>query len=410
MTDARRPVRPGHLRGRPAPRGVHRAAPRPSRSYWQDIPGEPGYWAVLTHADVVHVSRNPDLFSAEAGGWSLEDLDPERLARMRDMILSMDPPRHIAYRKPLAPEFRAEGDRRAWRTRSARSPARSSPRPPSGATSSWSTRSSGSLPTQVIGQLFGLPEADWDMLHAAGRAQHQRPGPRHQPGRGANAEAGQPRLVDADGHVRDGVRRRPPADASPRATSWTSSSASTFAGRHLDRRRHRQPARADGHRRQRHHGDDDRRGHLGPAPAPRAAGRAAGRPVADPRRGRGDPALAQPAALLPAHRHRGHRAQRHADRGGRQGGDVLHVGQPRREGLRRPASASTSTATRTPSCRSGSASTSASASTWPASRAGCSSRSCSPRSRPSSSPASPARTRSNLNNAFKSMPVRLATS
>ncbi len=24
----------------------------------------------------------------------------------------------------------------------------------------------GSLPTQVIGQLFGLPEADWDMLHA----------------------------------------------------------------------------------------------------------------------------------------------------------------------------------------------------------------------------------------------------
>jgi cytochrome P450 len=24
---------------------------------------------------------------------------------MRDMLLSMDPPRHIAYRKPLAPEF-----------------------------------------------------------------------------------------------------------------------------------------------------------------------------------------------------------------------------------------------------------------------------------------------------------------
>ena len=75
--------------------------------YWQDMPDEPGFWAVLTHADVVHVSRNPQLFSAEAGGVVIEDLDPERLARMRDMILSMDPPRHIAYRKPLAPEFGA---------------------------------------------------------------------------------------------------------------------------------------------------------------------------------------------------------------------------------------------------------------------------------------------------------------
>ena len=41
---------------------------RTSPVYWQDMPDEPGFWAVLTHADVVHVSRNPNLFSAEAGG------------------------------------------------------------------------------------------------------------------------------------------------------------------------------------------------------------------------------------------------------------------------------------------------------------------------------------------------------
>ena len=43
--------------------------------YWQDMPGEPGYWAVLKHADVVHVAREPKLFSASEGGVVLENLD-----------------------------------------------------------------------------------------------------------------------------------------------------------------------------------------------------------------------------------------------------------------------------------------------------------------------------------------------
>jgi len=133
--------------------------------YWQDMPDEPGFWAVLTHADVVHVSRNPTLFSAETGGVVIEDLDPERLARMRDMILSMDPPRHVAYRKPLAPEFSArvvagmEGQIREI-TRSILATAAEK------GDVEMVHEVVGSLPTQVIGRLFGLPEADWDMLHA----------------------------------------------------------------------------------------------------------------------------------------------------------------------------------------------------------------------------------------------------
>ena len=42
--------------------------------HWQDMPGEPGYWAVLRHADVVHVARNPEVFSAWRGSVVLEDL------------------------------------------------------------------------------------------------------------------------------------------------------------------------------------------------------------------------------------------------------------------------------------------------------------------------------------------------
>src|ERR1700730_12846020 len=75
--------------------------------YWQEMDGEPGFWAVLKHADVVHVAREPRLFSASEGGVVMENLDPEPLQMMRDMLLAMDPPRHVDYRKPLAPSFTA---------------------------------------------------------------------------------------------------------------------------------------------------------------------------------------------------------------------------------------------------------------------------------------------------------------
>ena len=156
--------------------------------HWQDIPGQPGYWAVLRHADVVHVARNPLLFSCEAGGVVLEDLDPDRLARMRDMILSMDPPRHIAYRKPLAPEFAArviagmeEQIREITRGILAESAERGEVE--------FVHETVGALPTQVIGRLFGLPEADWDMLHRLSQLNTSAQDPEINPD-GDNNEAG----------------------------------------------------------------------------------------------------------------------------------------------------------------------------------------------------------------------------
>jgi cytochrome P450 len=75
--------------------------------HWQDIPGQAGYWAVLRHADLVHVARHPELFSSWQGSVVLEDLDADQLELMRHMLLVMDPPGHTAYRKPLAPHFGA---------------------------------------------------------------------------------------------------------------------------------------------------------------------------------------------------------------------------------------------------------------------------------------------------------------
>jgi cytochrome P450 len=74
--------------------------------HWQDMPDEPGSWAVLTHADPPAAAREPVLYSASEGGVVLENLDPENLEQVRGMLLAMDPPKHVAYRRPLAPSLR----------------------------------------------------------------------------------------------------------------------------------------------------------------------------------------------------------------------------------------------------------------------------------------------------------------
>jgi len=132
--------------------------------YWQEMRGEPGFWAVLRHADVVHVAREPRLFSASAGGVVLEDLAPEALAMMRDMLLAMDPPRHVDYRRPLAPSFmarvisRMETDIRALcRVILATAAERGDVE--------FVHDVAGALPTKVIGQLVGIPVEDWDQVH-----------------------------------------------------------------------------------------------------------------------------------------------------------------------------------------------------------------------------------------------------
>jgi cytochrome P450 len=133
--------------------------------YWQDMPDEPGYWAVLKHADVVHVAKEPLLFSASEGGVVLENLAPEQLAMMRMMLLAMDPPKHVDYRRPLAPSFKARvmaqlEDRVREITRQIMADAAEQE------DVEFVHDVTARLPTQVIGELMGLPREDWDTIHA----------------------------------------------------------------------------------------------------------------------------------------------------------------------------------------------------------------------------------------------------
>jgi cytochrome P450 len=131
--------------------------------HWQDMPGEPGYWAVLKHSDVAHVARNPELFSAERQGVILENPPPAQLERSRNMLLMMDPPRHTAYRKPLADSFKAKviagmtdrvraicGDVMAEAAESR--------------DVEFCHEVAGLLPSQVVGELVGIPKEDWQQI------------------------------------------------------------------------------------------------------------------------------------------------------------------------------------------------------------------------------------------------------
>jgi cytochrome P450 len=138
---------------------------RTSPVLWQEMDGHFGFFAVLTHADIVHVSRHPLLFSASEGGITLEDATPESLAMTRNMLVAMDPPRHVAYRKPVAPSFRAhvifrleEEVRVICRTIMAEARG-------AGPELDFVHDVAGPLPTRVMGRLMGLPEEDWSTVH-----------------------------------------------------------------------------------------------------------------------------------------------------------------------------------------------------------------------------------------------------
>src|SRR6266496_2561467 len=76
------------------------------------FPGGPGYWLVLRHADVSHVSRSPMIFSSWQGTSFLRDPKPSDVAVLRRMMLNMDPPEHTKLRKIVNRAFTPQAIRR----------------------------------------------------------------------------------------------------------------------------------------------------------------------------------------------------------------------------------------------------------------------------------------------------------
>lgn len=131
---------------------------------YQPMDGEPGFYAVLRHADVVTVARDTDTYSANLGGVVIEDLPPESLEMMRHMLLAMDPPQHSAHRAPLSDRFKG------------RVIAAMEPRLRAICNELFDEVAdrdevefvhdlTARIPARVMGELMGLPPEDWDLLH-----------------------------------------------------------------------------------------------------------------------------------------------------------------------------------------------------------------------------------------------------
>lgn len=79
---------------------------RPADTELLPDPDDPGFWAVVTHADIVAVSKDAETFGSgqEYGGVMLEDA-PEDVLEAAHSILAMDAPRHNKQRRVIASVF-----------------------------------------------------------------------------------------------------------------------------------------------------------------------------------------------------------------------------------------------------------------------------------------------------------------
>jgi len=131
--------------------------------HWQPMAEGGGCWAVLKHADVSRVAKHPAVFSASLGGVVVEDLDPDQLSMMRMMLLAMDPPGHATYRRPLVPHFGRQAiaaleDRVRAICREVLASAREQ------GDVEFVHDVCAKLPSQVVGELFGIPREDWGRI------------------------------------------------------------------------------------------------------------------------------------------------------------------------------------------------------------------------------------------------------
>ncbi|HUI05022.1 MAG TPA: cytochrome P450 [Acidimicrobiales bacterium] len=68
------------------------------------IPPGPGYYAVTRHADIVEISRHPELYCSGKSGSTILDMPPELLEFFGSMI-NMDDPRHARLRRIVSAAF-----------------------------------------------------------------------------------------------------------------------------------------------------------------------------------------------------------------------------------------------------------------------------------------------------------------
>lgn len=92
------------------PHAYFRALRREDPVHWNEVHCDParngrGFWTITKYEDIKMMSRTPEIFSSWVGGTNIFDLEGEDLEGTRSMILNMDPPQHVKYRRLVAHNF-----------------------------------------------------------------------------------------------------------------------------------------------------------------------------------------------------------------------------------------------------------------------------------------------------------------
>ncbi len=123
------------------------------------------FWAVLRHADVRQVLRDPRLFSSRLGGTQIRDpATPADLAYVRAMMLNSDPPDHARLRNLLTRAFtpravaRLEARIQEWARDLVAAVA-------DRGECDFATEVAADLPLRTLAEVFGVPEQDRGLMY-----------------------------------------------------------------------------------------------------------------------------------------------------------------------------------------------------------------------------------------------------
>ncbi|MAD63070.1 cytochrome P450 [Haliea sp.] len=75
--------------------------------FWQSYPEahDGGVWVITKHEDIDYISKNPQLFSSSERTCFLREPPPEGLETSRRLLINMDPPDHVRFRRIVRNAF-----------------------------------------------------------------------------------------------------------------------------------------------------------------------------------------------------------------------------------------------------------------------------------------------------------------
>jgi cytochrome P450 len=121
---------------------------------------DPGFWAVVRHADIVEVSRRNDVFVSGKG--VMFGNVPEELLEASQSFLAMDPPRHTLIRRLVSAAFTPKQIARIEDQIETNARLIVQELAATGGDVDFVQHCSVKLPIRTLAQMMGIPESEWD--------------------------------------------------------------------------------------------------------------------------------------------------------------------------------------------------------------------------------------------------------